>query len=57
MINLVATDAAGNANASLTLVNENNRPTPLLVGLVLLELTLDCLVGYAAYRFFRNSAI
>lgn len=36
--------------ASLTLLDENNRPTPTLVGLVALELLADALIAHVIYK-------
>ena len=37
----------------VTLLDENNRPTPLLIGMVALELCIDVAVGFAAYQIAR----
>lgn len=37
----------------ITLVNDKNRPTPLLAALVTLEVGLDLALAYTAYRVFR----
>ena len=54
MIKIVGTDAASKNSVELALTDDKDRPTKLLLGLVALELALDCLVGYAAYRFFKR---
>lgn len=58
MIKITATDGpapdgAQPAVAEIVLVDEGNRPTAALLALAALELTFDCLVGYAAYRYFK----
>lgn len=35
---------------SLTLLDENDRPTPLFVGLVALELLADALIAHVIYK-------
>ena len=54
MIKLVGTDSAGIATPELVLLDESDRPTPVLIGLVVAELAFDILVAYAAYRFFKG---
>ena len=54
MISLTASDTAGTTATELVLINDEGKPTALLFGLIALELTFDCLVGYAAYRVFKT---
>ena len=54
MIKIVNTDRAGNVRAELPLTNKFGLPTGMLLGLVVLELGFDCLVGFIAYRHFKK---
>lgn len=56
MLKLVGAEKSGIPQIELVLFDEADRPTPLLLGLILAELTIDCLVGYAAYRVFKGSS-
>ena len=40
----------------VTLMDENDRPTRLMIVTGLIELAIDICLGYAAYCFFRNRA-
>lgn len=52
MLKLVGTDAAS-SQVEFLLADENNRPTKLLIGLALVELTFDCLVAYGIYKLLK----
>ena len=53
MLKLVGTDNA-NHEIELTLVDKNDRPTKLLMGLAAAELALDCLIAYAVYNLLKG---
>lgn len=54
MIKIIGTNPQDDAQAELVLLDEANRPTPLLLGLAALELAVDCLVAYGFYRLFNS---
>ena len=56
MLKIVGDSPKGNALTELILLDDKFRPTPLLLGLVALELCIDVLVGYTAYRAFKNKS-
>lgn len=52
MISLVSTQGE-DKRSEFVLVKDNQKPTVLLVGLVICELAFDCLVAYGAFKVFK----
>lgn len=53
MLKLIGTDAANQA-VEFSLLDDNNKPTPLFVGLVIAELALDCLIAFGIYNLLKG---
>ena len=52
MISIVDTQAKGTLS-QIVLVNDQNKPTPALIGLAVCEVALDCLIAYAAFKALK----
>lgn len=56
MLKLVGTDAAAQV-VELPLLDDQNRPTALLIGLAAAELAFDCLIAFALYNLFKKRGV
>ena len=56
MLKLVAIADDDGQTFEVPLLDENDKPTKLMIVTGLIELAIDIYVGYAAYRFFKARA-